>query len=138
MFPGTLLSLKRHYVGPFPAIAFVTFLPFHLSFSRHCVQYFSPTLCLSFSHHCILIFPPFRLSFFRHCVRLFPAILFVIFPPLRFLFSRHSVRQSSLSRCSRHYSSPSRLYVDHFVTWSPLRLSFSCRFVLHLSPEDLS
>lgn len=146
-FPGTLWSLQRHYVCHFPVIAFTTFLPFRLSFSRHCVHYFFPTLRLSFSHHCILIFPPFRLSFSaivfvffppfflsfsRHCIRHFPAITFVIFPPRRsvlsFSFFRHCVRQSSLSRCSRHYICHR---VRHLPACTLIILSLGRHYVCH-------
>ena len=156
-----LSFVSQHFV--------VTLAPFRLSFSQHYVYYFSPTLPLSFSHHCILIsrpsvchfsaivfifFPPFCLPFSRHCTCPFPAITSVIFPPLRSLLSCHLItffifpplRLSvvtlplfpPLHLSSR--SSPSRLYVDHFFTWLPLRLtlSFSCHYVLHFSPKGLS
>ena len=121
------LSFSQYCIGYFPAISFVIF--------PHYVDYFSPTLRLSFSRHCILIFPPFHLSFFCHCVRLFRAILFVIFPPVR--SSVVTLPLFPPLHLSSH-SSPSRLYIDHFFDWLPLRLSFSCHYVLHFSPKGLS
>lgn len=114
------LSFSHYCICYFPAISFVIF--------PHCVHYFSPTLRLSFSSHCILIFPPFRLSFFCHCVRLFPAILFVIFPPFCLSFSRHCVRQSSLSRCSRHYISH---LVRHLPACTLIIFLLGCHYVCH-------
>lgn len=143
LVPGTLWSLKRHYVCHFPAIAFVTFLPFRLSFSA--------TLRLSFSHHCILIFPPFPSSFFRHCVRLFPpfclsfsrhcirhfsAIAFVTFPPLR----SSVATLPPLPAICHHVRTVRHLLACRLIILSlgHLRLSFSCHYVRCFSPEGLS
>ena len=78
-----LSFVSQHFV--------VTLAPFRLSFSQHYVYYFSPTLPLSFSHHCILISRPSVCHLICHCVHLFLTILFAIFPPLHLSLSRHYV-----------------------------------------------
>ena len=103
----------------FPHITFVIFAPLHSHF---------PALPF-------VIFPPLCSSFSCHFVCHFPAILFVIFPPLRSSVVTLPLFPP-LHLSSR--SSPSRLYVDHFFAWLPLRLSFSCHYVLHFSPKGLS
>ena len=96
------------------------------TFPPHCVCHF-PALPF-------VIFLPLCSSFSCHFVCHFPAILFVIFPPLRSSVVTLPLFPP-LYLSSR--SSPSCLYVDNFFTWLPLRLSFSCHYVLHFSPKGL-
>ena len=105
-------SFSQYCIRYFPAISFVIF--------PLCVHYFSPTLCLSFSHRCILIFPP--------SVCHFSAIVFVFFLPFCLSFSRHCVRQSSLSRCSRHYICH---LVRHLPACTLIIFSLGCHYVCH-------
>ena len=120
--PQAISGGGAHPLHPPPRSASVTFVIFpllHWLLSCHFICHFPALRSLLFPHITFVIFPPFCLLFFCHCVRLFPAILFVIFPPLCFSISRHCVRQSSLSRCSRHYIL--QHFVISFVTFLPVR-----------------
>lgn len=119
LVPGTLWSLKRHYVCHFPAIAFVTFLPFRLSFSATLRLSFS-TIAFSFSRPSLRHFSAIVFVFFRHFVCHFPAIAFVIFPPLHSSLSLHCVRQSPLFPPFP----PFVITFGPFVTFSPVGWSF--------------
>ena len=122
-----LSFVSQHFV--------VTLAPFRLSFSRHYVYYFSPTLPLSFSHHCILIsrpsvchfsaivfifFPPLHLSLSRHYVCHFPATAFFTFLPPNYVF-----HFPAIAFVSRHSPAvPAITFVISFVTFPPVRWSF--------------
>ena len=130
-------KLKRLFHS-YPKLSFVsqhfvvTLAPFRLSFSRRYVYYFSPTLRLSFSHHCILIsrpsvchfsaivfifFPPFCLPFSRHCSCPFPAITFFTFLPPNYIF-----HFPAIAFVSCHSPAvPAITFVISFVTFPPVR-----------------